>query len=234
MENATKAILVAAGLLIAIIVASMAVFLYGIISEFYQTKQNNISEEQLAEFNQQYSAYDRDDVSGFELVSLINKTIDFNQNKVYGASNIKEGNESEKLGDGYTEMSISIKIKDLPNWKLFSKADTYLYDGKNSSSNRQALIKNINEMQNLETKYGASNLTKLVSNMSYLAKFGGDGTKEIKNILGKEYTLNDLDKDKLLKYEDYLSFKRAEFRYVSNDAEYKNGQIVKMGFEQNN
>ena len=231
MENATKALLMAAGILIAIVVISIAIVVYSRISGFYQTKQNNISEEQLAAFNSEYSAYDRDNVSGFELVSLINKTIDFNQNKVYGASNTKEGNEGEKLSDGYAEMSISINIKKLPNSKLFSNG-TYVYDGKNSSSKRQTLINNIKEMQNLEAKYGASSLTKLVSNMSYLEKFGGDGTKDIKSILGKDYTLNDLDVEKLLKYEDFLAFKRLEFKCDSSKTEYKNGQIVEMSFEQ--
>ena len=96
MENATKALLMAAGILIAIIVLSLAIVVYGRISGFYQTKQSNLNEEQLAEFNNQYIAYDRTDVTGFELVSLINKVIDFNQNKVYGAHNT--GDSDEKQG----------------------------------------------------------------------------------------------------------------------------------------
>lgn len=217
MENATKALLMAAGILIAIIILSIAIVVYGRISGLYQAKQNNISQEQLAAFNGQYTVYDRSDVTGFELVGLINKIADFNQNK---------------LDQGYEEMSISVKINELPNGKLFGTG-IYIYDGKNSSSNRKTLLRNITEMQNLEAKYGAGNLTKLVSNMSYLTKFGGDGTKEIRDVLGKDYTLNDLDKEKLLKYEDYLSFKRAEYKCLSNQTEYKNGQIVKMSFEQN-
>ena len=82
MENATKALLMAAGILIAIIVLSLAIVVYGRVTSYYQLKQRNISEEQLTAFNNEYSVYDREDVTGFELVSLINKTIDYNQNKV--------------------------------------------------------------------------------------------------------------------------------------------------------
>lgn len=232
MENATKALLMAAGILIAIIILSLAIVAYGRISEYYQAKQRNISEEQLAAFNLEYSVYDRDDVTGFEMVSLINKAVDFNQNKVYGANNTQEDN-NEKLGDGYAEMSITLKLKNLPNWKLFSEiTDKEIkYDGKNSGK-RSKLIQKIDNMQNLEKTYGATNLTKLVSNLSYLEKFGGDGQKTIKDVLGKDYALSGLTKDNLLEYEDYLAFKRSDFECLSNETKYKNGQIVEMTFEQ--
>ena len=245
MENATKALLMAAGILIAIIILSLAIAVYGRISGFYQTKQRNISEEQLAAFNTEYSVYDRDDVSGFELVSLINKAIDFNQNKVYGASNTKEGNEGEQLGDGFEEMSIKVIIPSTAqyNGKLFEANKTIIYDGKNSGK-RNNLAGKITKMQNLEKlKYkpmGASELTKLVSNKYYLKEYIGENEwnkladsskKTIKGVLGKEY--NNLPTlDELEQYEDYLTFKRANFMCRSKDTVYKNGQIVEMTFEQ--
>lgn len=234
MENATKALLMAAGILIAIIVLSLAVVMYSRVSEYYQQKQRNITDEQLAAFNDEYLAYNRDNVTGFELVSLINKTVDFNQNRVYGASNT--GESEEQLGDGYKEMSITVIINNLPNEKLFENKP-YTYDGKNNGK-RQTLTQAIDSMRQLENKYGASILTKLVSSRYYLpTSLGGDGSKEIKDILGKEYNLNGLNSDDLLKYEDYLAFKRATFRCNGIDGnesiEYKNGQIVKMSFTQN-
>ena len=241
MENATKALLMAAGILITIIILSLAIVVYGRVSSYYQTKQGNLTQEQLAAFNDEYAAYDRNDVTGFELVSLINKTIDFNQNRVYGASNT--GNSNEQLGDGYAEMSITIKIIDLPNEDLFSKG-VFKYDGKNNNILRQELTKAISDMQKLESRYGAENLRKISSNKDYLEKYNSNwntlpesSKRTVQDILGKKATENDLpDKDDLSKYEDYLAFKRAEYKCESVDGkpkiEYNNGQIVRMCFVQ--
>ena len=233
MENATKALLMAAGILIAIIVLSLAIVVYGRISGFYQTKQNNISQEQLAAFNSEYSAYDRDDVTGFELVSLINKAIDFNQNKVYGASNTKE-NDLTELGDGYQAISVSVKVLNNDyNGSLFSNNTTYTYTGKNSG-NRKSLEQNIIEMRNLEGRISSSDLTKLTSYSSdfdKMAKQGQSITERVKAITGKSYNIT---AQEISKYTDYLIFKRGTFECNKTNGmkTNSNGQIYEINFTQ--
>ncbi len=248
MENATKALLMAAGILITIIVLSLAIVMYSRISEYYQQKNRNISEEQLAAFNSEYTAYDRTDVTGFELVSLINKTIDFNQNKVYGANNTGEKTEEQKLGDGYTEMSITVQLNSSKDWVLFKNKNPITYDGKNNSLDRRQLLSSaILEMQELEKNINSNDLRKLTSHTSEFNSINSlnEMTEFIKEITGNEYTTafnnlkiesinNSLDKlkNKIVKYEEYLEFKRAEYNCLSDKTVYKNGQIVSMYFVQ--
>lgn len=247
MENATKALLMAAGILIAIIVLSLAIVVYGRVTSYYQLKQRNISEEQLTAFNNEYSVYDREDVTGFELVSLINKTIDYNQNKVYGASNT--GDSDEQLGDGYEEMSIKVKLSDSRNWVLFNNQQIIEYNGKNNTSGkRQLLTSAILEMQELERYVNPSDLTKLTSYITDLNSITSiDALKKfLVEKTGKDYsnaftmvqaTNANKIKEKIEKYDDFLTFKRATFSCNGIDGneriEYKNGQIVKMSFIQN-
>lgn len=230
MENATKALLMAAGILIAIIILSIAIAVYGNISSFYQTKQNNISQEQIAAFNSEYAVYDRSDVTGFELVGLINKAIDFNQNRVYGASNTNEDDLTE-LGDGYQAITISVKtVNNDYKGNLFSNNNVDKYTGKNSGS-RKSLENKIYEMRKLEGSISPSDLTKLSSRATDIANAeGSDREYLIYLITNKKYTISN---DEIFKYSDYLIFKRGTFKCDSMKTN-SNGQIYEFNFTQVN
>lgn len=225
MENATKALLMAAGILIAIVVLSLAIFMYGRVSSYYQTKQRNTSQEQIAAFNNEFTVYNRDDVSGFEMVSLINKAIDFNQNEVFGASNTENDTAQTQ---GYTEMQIDVVIRD--NFSYYGEADglfdrnkTYTYNGKNSGS-RKDLSTKIEEMQKLERKASPSDLTKLTSYITEISS----SEKTVETVTGKNYNVTVSD---IKKYADYLTFKRGTFICTKMDYD-KYGQIYYFIFEQ--
>ena len=51
MENATKALLIAAGVLIGIIILSMLLLGYNQISNYYQQQSDNLSLKQIVELN---------------------------------------------------------------------------------------------------------------------------------------------------------------------------------------
>lgn len=79
MENASKALVMAGGILIAIMVIATLVYAattWGIIP---QAKNDADAAKQLAEFNQQFESYARDGLYGTDLVSVLNKAIDNNE-----------------------------------------------------------------------------------------------------------------------------------------------------------
>lgn len=80
MENATKALLIAAGVLIAIMVISALVLMFDRISEVSQTEQDALVAQQLTEFNREYEAFNRRDLWGGQIISVMNKMLD-NNNK---------------------------------------------------------------------------------------------------------------------------------------------------------
>ena len=64
MENATKALLIAAGVLIGIIILSMLLLGYNQISNYYQQQSDNLSLKQIVELNKKFTNYDGKTIRG--------------------------------------------------------------------------------------------------------------------------------------------------------------------------
>lgn len=88
MENATKALVMAGGILISIMVIATLLYAattWGIIPT---TEDKTDEAKQLAKFNQEYESYYRDALYGTDLVSVLNKAID--NNKRYDAKGVND------------------------------------------------------------------------------------------------------------------------------------------------
>lgn len=83
MENAVKALLIAAGMFIALLLISLIVILYNDVSEYYASQHENKELEQVAEFNAKFENYNRKNVRGSDLLSLMNRVIDYNASESY-------------------------------------------------------------------------------------------------------------------------------------------------------
>lgn len=78
MENAAKALLIAGGIAIALIIISLLVYSANKISTMGEVSQKEAEVKQLAEFNAQYEAYNKKLMYGAEVLSVINKAEDNN------------------------------------------------------------------------------------------------------------------------------------------------------------
>ena len=79
MENASKALLMAAGVLIGIIIIGALVFMASNLSSIPSAQEKEKQAEQIAEFNKVYESYDKKKLRGSEVVSIINRVIDNNE-----------------------------------------------------------------------------------------------------------------------------------------------------------
>lgn len=96
MENASRALIMAAGILIALMTIGLLVIMFNNMSN---TQKENIQvarETQVIEFNNQYTSYLRDDVRGSDMISLMHRIIDYNTRK---------GDDSDEK---YQQMKITI------------------------------------------------------------------------------------------------------------------------------
>ena len=98
MENATKALLISAAVMIAIMVLSLLMIAYNQISDYYQNQHTDAMAKQIGEFNENFINYQRDNIRGSELLSLMNKVIDFNERYSYTE------------GTNYKGIEVTIKI----------------------------------------------------------------------------------------------------------------------------
>jgi hypothetical protein len=90
MENASKALLMAGGILIALLIIAMLLYSFSSMSGYFDEKNSQEETEQLTEFNNQFEAYNRKLLRGTEVISVMNKVLD--NNKKYGEDgyNIEE------------------------------------------------------------------------------------------------------------------------------------------------
>lgn len=112
MENASKALLMAAGILIAMLVLSVGVILvgnFGKTADSYVTKLDTV---ELRKYNSNFDVYiGRKDVTAQEIVTLIGVVQETNQNtKIYigneEVSNYEEQQKNEFLSDNILKYTI--------------------------------------------------------------------------------------------------------------------------------
>ena len=94
-ENAANALMIAAGVLISVLIISLAVFLFNSSSEFAESYYAEIDSKTTQAFNNEFEIYNRDDVTIQDIVSLANFARD---------TNIKNGVENDKNNSIYIQV----------------------------------------------------------------------------------------------------------------------------------
>ena len=83
MENATKALIIAGGMLIAMLIVGLLTWGY---TQIRSLQQENVTEEerqQIVEFNERFEAYNKKVVRGYQMISLANLVYDTNTRYTY-------------------------------------------------------------------------------------------------------------------------------------------------------
>ena len=79
MENASKALMMAGGVLIALVTISIFYYMFSQISTFRKQVDENPTEAALLAFNQVFESYNKKIMYGADLISVLNKAIDNNR-----------------------------------------------------------------------------------------------------------------------------------------------------------
>ena len=78
MENASKALIIAGGVLVAVLIISILAYMWVNVSSFHETLDDNKMYERVLEFNKQFESYNKQLLRGADVASVINKVIDNN------------------------------------------------------------------------------------------------------------------------------------------------------------
>lgn len=87
MENASKALIMAGGILISIMVASFMIFALRKAGRMSAEYDSQLSDIELADFNSQFEAYAKDDNTFFDIITVSNLAYDVNKKNGYDAQN---------------------------------------------------------------------------------------------------------------------------------------------------
>ena len=147
MENASKALIMAGGVLISLMVIGLLVLFYNNLSGMQKIKTDSETEQQAAEFNKQYDVYARD-VYGSEILSIANKIADYNKR--------------EADNKGYTPIDLEVTFtKGLSERyfvenKVYSAKDLYDITANKSAKNPICLEEYVKQLGN-KTVYSRTN-----------------------------------------------------------------------------
>lgn len=227
MENASKALIMAGSVLMAILVIGLLVFGYQSLSSLEQSKENAKGDLKAEEYMERFEQFDRT-LYGSELLSLANLLEDYN-------------NTDDVKYDGYEEMTIEVYTTGITNTTYF-KAGTYsitkILEDKNKIEKEISKyeVKN-SDYNNKSVKYYSEK-----SNRQIAEEFGIDvpGTTpdyDIAEIYLKSNTktnqlLNDIQNYKSLTtiYNEFRIGKKFECKEIEYDD--NNGRIIKMYFKE--
>lgn len=177
MENAVKALLIAAGIFLVILILSLAMAFYQKVTDFYNAEHERTVIEQTQKFNAQFENYNREKIRGSDIISLMNKVIDYNASQSYQeGTNYKRIKVNIELGGNnileqfrYSEDSITEKNRHLKS----SITNTVGADNWSSDRNlveltqtSDDLIKKAKEKLNIDIT--DTQLQQIASNISNL------------------------------------------------------------------
>ena len=239
MENASKALIIAGGVLISIIVISAFVLGMGAVADFQESRSNAEVEQQTLEFNNLYESYNRKNIRENDIISLMNRVVDYN---------------TRKPADGYTEMQVSFTISDDIRERLtFDGTNRLVTTGTYTQDNIDDIVgaptsitgdTSGGKIRNLENKYGQKYCNQLANEISNIQDIADEGmsTSEIDDYFATNYKfpkkvsqyggINQVLKDAKLYYE-YVQFKRTYFNCTgTDDDDYDSdtGRLIRMEF----
>lgn len=227
MENISKALLIAAGMLILIMILSLLVIGYQQISAYYSRQHDATMVEQTIEFNKRFENYNRNDIRGNELISLMNRVIDYNATQVY-----EEETKFKRL-----ILSINVGEQDiLDQFKYDASLEGRITSEIDNSSNDRDLIKitgvELNSKSIIGNNVTTTQLQRLSANIHYIMDDSNEFRDEkIKSILKTDtYDIDDV-KNATAQYYEYTQFKRACFNCTGVEYDPDTGRVVRMTFK---
>ena len=171
MENASKALIMAGGVLIALMVIGALLLMFSNLSSYQETNTQGERSAQVVEFNNQFSTYNHDDIRGSDLYSLLNSAINYNRTQsTAGTRNPEDTTWADQGTDiAYEPITIKFNINvselsaDNKN-RLFTGNGNTTYTVSGNTNTFENTIQPI--INSLENAYGTNSLTNLTTNIT--------------------------------------------------------------------
>ncbi len=221
MENASKALIMAGSVLLAMLIIGSLVFMFQTLSNLKNTEASAEDIEKLARYNRQIETFNRDGLYGSEILSLANLIEDYNIRQ----SDLK----------GYTAITLEVYTSGIAG----ADKNTIMQAQYTGKDGYLQLIQDFNKLQNdidtskAEVLYGQT-----------VEKFAGMRTEEVVDAL-RNYGVRETQIDAIIQNEidpktlnytikksEMTEFKNKKFRTPEIEYDQYTGRIIKMVFRQ--
>lgn len=166
MENASKALIMAGSILIALMIIGALVLMVNNLSSYQKVGEQNVREAQVVEFNNQFETYLRKNVRGSDMISLMNRIVDYNSRK------------TDTSEEKFQKMSIEITGINVDPLK-YNQSDISLVKSSYTQDNIGNLLTTV---QNIEKKYQVKYISALSANINEVM----NSENKVKEILPKD------------------------------------------------
>lgn len=216
MENASKALLIAGGILLAILILGLLTLLLSSLSSNQLAEEKKTEAKQLQEFNQQWEAYNKKALFGSEIITVVNKAI--------------QNNKSVETMDSNNKFYVNIKI-DCKTTTFKSKITRINLKTGEIDENIKSIPGSANNGK--EIKEEDINLSKITE----LGSWQQNGTLNMSNKVVEQFKQTNYkneykdDTNSAIYYLDsaFKVFKTTPFKCTGID--YDNGRVHEIHFE---
>lgn len=238
MENAAKALLIAAAVLIVVMLISLVFVFWDDMAGYFTEKHDATMLEQLVKFNNKFQNYNGQTIRGNELISIMNSVIDYN--------NYQAGVE------GYDRIIIEIDLRGRQNDLKYngeSRGYTLITSDRISNRDNDDDIKKIAETSGyLVSTSGIEGITdvklqKLVAQISSIVDDDGLSPEDLEDYeKNRKATLESILKREVYDseietiitatyhYNQFTQFKKAMFECTNISYNETNGRVNRMQF----
>ena len=246
MENASRALIMAGGVLIALLIIGAFILMFNNLTNYQDTGIQEEREAQIVNFNNQYETFNRDSVRGSDLYSLLNRVIDYNRRKS------SEGVGEEGASIAFEPMKIVIDLNGKKDsFKTTGGRNLFETNGYEISGNRNTFEQPIiDKIKKIEDRYGKNECSALEAGMNSIfitdtdANKRDEARKKFNNIC-KKIQVDRFDelitpnakvegniiRDDIYLYYSFVQFKRGIFKCDSVKYNNKTGRITEMTFK---
>lgn len=223
MENASKALLIAGGVLIGLLVISALLLMFNQISDYNKEQTNTKATIQLANFNQEYTRYARDNLQGVDMISLANKVADYNT---------RSGTVGEIDYD--LPITLTIVLGDKFKDKCGGTLNYFTKSTYEISRTNKEFLNIVEKNRKLESNNTLNGMKQLITYLDSIK----NGSMSIEDIIGKPFkdengnTLSGAEAVQTIQnYEEYSVLKTSTFKISEEPKYHEKGQIKSMKFE---
>ncbi len=213
MENASKALTIAGGVLIAVMLAVLVYYVFTHWGDSQRMQQEEVEVQKVEDFNKSYLSYEKV-LYGSELLGLVNKMSDYNI-----SDDVKYSN--------YGTMNLTVKIQELSG-----STDNLFVKGTYNLSTINSRIESVMNQTTNSTKYNGKISD---SQWEYLAKASSNSSESFQKLcteLNVNTSVNWTDLQEAAKiYYQYVQFKRMKFKHAETTF-FDNGRVSSMSFEE--
>jgi len=218
MENASKALVMAGGILISLLIISVVALTYENIASLERQKASSEEVEQATVFNKKFDTFVREGLYGSEIISAANLAIDYNK--------------TSAVDDGYDEIEIEV-IFDTS--KPIDSAKHIKIDNSHYTYNLEEIVDAYNGLEKdvsdcLRPKYATG------KTIDYYISIRTQELNKLIDDYGEGTGSNNVPTETLRREYQYLKAEQTQFKRKKFDctAEYSNvtGRIKKLTFEE--